>query len=107
MPQDVNHQTSWFKGHSRGILTILVFALFMFLSFSLAFVYKLQLDEEAYRLEREVRENERELDRLRTEEKALQHRLPAIDSPAYVEEVARQQLNMVYEGDRIFVESRD
>ena len=57
-----------------GLLTLMVLALFMFLSFRLAFAGNL-------------------------------HRLPALNSPAYVEEIARQQLGMVFEGDRIFIES--
>lgn len=88
-----------------GLLTVLVFALFMFLSFSLAFAYNLQLDDEMIRIKRESRDLDRELNRQLAEEAALQHRLPALDSPQYVEEVARQQLDMVYEGDRIFIDS--
>lgn len=88
-----------------GLLTLMVLALFMFLSFSLAFAYNLQLDQESIRIERESRDLDRELDRLLAEEAALKHRLPALNSPAYVEEIARQQLGMVFEGDRIFIES--
>ncbi len=88
-----------------GLLTLMVLALFMFLSFSLAFAYNLQLDQESIRIERESRDLDRELDRLLAEEASLKHRLPALNSPAYVEEIARQQLGMVFEGDRIFIES--
>jgi len=88
-----------------GLLTLMVLALFMFLSFSLAFAYNLQLDQESIRIERESRDLDRELDRLLAEEAVLEHRLPALNSPAYVEEIARQQLGMVFEGDRIFIES--